>query len=268
MKANLLLALSLFCVPVAEAIEEGLWFLNNPSQWPHMDGYIELKNGKVNLEFNGETARELYTWFPGSSIIRPDKVCSRGLKTPPTVKRTGGVLCERHASGQAATYKCFARMDITAGRLVTLTEEYICGLNKEKLTKPPEEEEEDFQKILSGAPPVGYPLLQLNEMIGSEKTPINGNIQANGSWSTEFFFSGETARMLYEAMPKNLILQKAKACVRGTVKRSDGLLCVRAPSADKKPAIHTCYARLEPNIGWLYTVTERFLCEGDGDGDA
>jgi hypothetical protein len=47
MKAKLLLALSLFCVSVAKAIEKGLWFLNTPSQWPHMNGYIELKNGKV-----------------------------------------------------------------------------------------------------------------------------------------------------------------------------------------------------------------------------
>jgi hypothetical protein len=259
MKAKFFLALSLFSSFVSAA---------------NLEGYIEIDDGKVNLEFVGETAHELYSVFPGSSIIRPDKVCSRGLKAPPTVKRTGGIRCERHVpeSGQPATYKCFTRMDIATGKLITLTEEHICGLPKEKLIKTPEEEEQDFQKILNGAPRIGYPLVQLSETIGSKKAPINGIFSSGGVLFSEFFFSDETAQMLFDAMPKKLTVPKEKACTEDkkvTVRRTDGLRCLRTPSTDRKSANYSCYARLDPKVGWIVSIPEEVLCnDGDGGGDA
>jgi hypothetical protein len=267
MKTKLLLALSLF--PSVTSATTTL------PEIPILEGYVEIRRdtGSVDFEFDGETAHNLYIWFPGSSIIRPDKVCSRGLKVPPTVKRTGGVRCERYVSetGQTATYKCFARMDIVTGKLVTLTEEYICGLPRPESIKTPEEEDKDFQKILNGAPPIGYPLVQLNGVLSKEKVPIHGYF---GVWvlSAEFTFSDETAKMLFEAMPKKLTVPKEKACTESkkvTVRRTDGLRCLRTPSPDKKSANYNCFTRFDPKVGWIEAVSEEVLCnDGGGGGDA
>ena len=260
MKAKLLLALLLLSAIASATPMPGLWFID-PAELPPMEGYIEILSGRVNLELGGETARELYTWLPGSSMIRPDKICSRGLKVPPTVKRVGGVRCERyvHEAGEPATYKCVIHMDIATGRIETVTEEHICGLPTHTPLKTPEEEEEDFQKILNGAPPIGYPLVHLNRTFFKEKTPLTGN------GSTELLFSGETAKMLYEAMPKNLTVPRKKACtagekIRPTIRRTNSLRCLRTPSADKKSATYGCYMLINTYNGQIEVASEEVLC--------
>lgn len=237
------------------------------SELPPMEGYIATWSygygGVAELEFNGETARTLYTWFPGSSIIRPDKVCSRGLKVPPTVKRVGGMRCERYVSetGQPATYKCFTRIDLATGRFASRTEEFICGL-PEGTIKTPEEEDKDFRNAL----PIGYqPAKQKKTLLDEKRTPITGN-----SAVSDFFFSGEAAQMLYEATPENLTVPKGKVCITGakitpTVRRSNGLRCSRTPSTDKKSATYSCYTHFDITQGWNEVASEEILCRDDPD---
>lgn len=271
MKAKLLLALSLLSSVASAYISV---FVDPASEIPILDGYIEVDGEVAKFEFNGETARELYSYLPGSSIIRPDKVCSRGLKVPPTVKRAGGIHCERYVpeTGQSATYKCFTSVEVATGLFYTWTEESICGISEEPAS--PEDEEKGFQKILSGAPLIGYQPVQLmSGMFPDEKkTRMDGNFLASSvlSLSGEFFFSGKTAQMLYEAMPKSLTVPKERVCRTGakivpTVRRSNNLRCLRMPSADKKSATYSCYTRLDVIHGLFGVLSEEGLCNSDPD---
>jgi hypothetical protein len=263
MKAKLLLALALFS-SVASARTPEIVFANSSELSP-LEGYIGIGAAVVYFGFSGETARTLYTRLPGSSIIRPDNVCSRGLKVPPTVKRYSGIRCERYVpEAGAATYKCITSTHLYSGTPIQTTEEYVCGLSQVASIKTPEEEEQDFQKILNGNPPIGYSLVQLNGT-PREQTPVNGNFSVKTS-SAEFVFSGEAAQVLYEAMPKHLTVPKGKTCttgekIRPTIKRSKGFRCARTPSADKKSATYSCYTRLDFDQGWIEVASEEILCK-------
>ena len=273
MKVKLLIALSLFSSIVSATTHmPGMIFID-PSKMPPVDnGYIATwfygSGGLAELEFNGETARNLYTQLPGSGVIRPDKVCSRGLKVPPTVKRIGGIRCERYVTetGQPATYRCITSIDLGTGRFSTPTEEFICGLSETEPIKTPEDEEKDFQKILSGAPPIGYQPIQLwNSLLTRKKTLIDGRLAASPS-VVEFFFTGEAAEMLYESMPKRLTVSKGKACTYGakttpTVRRSNGLRCLR--TVYKTSTDYSCYAYLDISKNWSEIASEELLCKGD-----
>jgi hypothetical protein len=233
-----------------------------------LEGYVESEVGVLKFEFSGKTAQTLYTRLPGSSIIRPDNVCSRGLKVPPTVKHIGSIFCERHIQKtDHTTYKCIANIYLATGIPTGITEEYICGLPQLEPNplKTPEEEEQGFQKILSGASSIGYPLIQLNGMLATKKTILNGNFSVNAS-SAEFAFSDEAAQRLYEAMPEHLTVPKGKTCTTGattrpTIKRSNGIRCARTPSADKKSATYDCYTRLDLDQGWIEVPSEELLCK-------
>jgi hypothetical protein len=240
-----------------------------PSELLPLEGYIDTSGPmELKFEFIGETARTLYTRLPGSSIIRPDKVCSRGLKVPPTVKRIGAIHCERHVPKTgAATYKCIARMHLYGSEPMPMTEEFICGLFDDKLMKTPEEDEQDFQKILSGAPLVGYPLVRQQQYVMlDKKSPLNGNYSVDAS-SAEFVFGGEVAQKFYDALPMFLVVPKGKACTSGaktnpTIKRSNGFRCSSTPSPDKKSATYDCYIHLDLDQGWMLIASEQVLCQG------